>query len=337
MFSMEQLESFVAVAEEQHFGRAAVRLHITQPPLSRRIQLLEEQLGVDLFDRSRRAVRLTAAGRVFLVDARKILALAQEAALSAQRMPRGEIGVVTIGFTAASAYSFLERVVSAANAELPGVELVLREMVSAAQLEALLSGTIDIGMIRPPATGADIMTRHLFSESMLAAVPAGHQLAQREFDPVLTDFDGEQFIGYSPSEARYFYEILVGVFRVGRGAPGVRPVRQPDTHDAGHGEGRIGHRDGAERRVGAALRGCGAPSGGRPTAGPGGTRCRLAAEQRQSGAAGVAPGDQPRGAVGPPCFDADDGPPITRTCSGYSRLGSHDRRDRGSDACRRIF
>src|SRR6478735_9517769 len=114
MFSMEQLESFVAVAEEQHFGRAAVRLHITQPPLSRRIQLLEEQLGVELFDRSRRAVRLTAAGRVFLVDARKILALAQEAALSAQRMPRGEIGVVTIGFTAASAYSFLERVVSAA-------------------------------------------------------------------------------------------------------------------------------------------------------------------------------------------------------------------------------
>lgn len=220
MFSMEQLESFVAVAEEQHFGRAAVRLHITQPPLSRRIQLLEEQLGVELFDRSRRAVRLTAAGRVFLVDARKILALAQEAALSAQRMPRGEIGVVTIGFTAASAYSFLERVVSAANTELPGVELVLREMVSAAQLEALLSGTIDIGMVRPPATGADIMTRHLFSESMLAAVPAKHQLAQREFDPVLTDFDGEQFIGYSPSEARYFYEILVGVFR----SAGVRPV-----------------------------------------------------------------------------------------------------------------
>jgi len=154
VFSMEQLESFVAVAEEQHFGRAAVRLHITQPPLSRRIQLLEEQLGVELFDRSRRAVKLTSAGRVFLLDARKILKLAQEAALSARRAPLGEIGLVTIGFTAASAYTFLEAVVSAANAELPEVELVLREMVSSVQLESLLSGTIDIGMVRPPASGA---------------------------------------------------------------------------------------------------------------------------------------------------------------------------------------
>ena len=219
MFSMEQLESFVAVAEEQHFGRAALRLHITQPPLSRRIQLLEEQLGVDLLDRSRRAVRLTSAGRVFLLDARKILKLAQEATLSAQRAPLGEIGLVTIGFTATSAYTFLESVVSAAKAELPEVELVLREMVTSAQLDALLSGGIDIGMIRPPATGADIVTRQLFVESMLAALPSGHVLARRELDPGLADFDGEQFIGYSPSEARYFHELLVGAFR----SAGIRP------------------------------------------------------------------------------------------------------------------
>ncbi len=220
MFSMDQLESFVAVAEEQHFGRAATRLHITQPPLSRRIQLLEEQLGVDLFDRSRRAVKLTPAGRVFLADARKILTLAQQAALSARRTPRGEIGLVTIGFTAASAYTFLETVVSAANTELPEVELVLREMVTPAQLEALHAGTIDIGMIRPPVTGADIVSRHLFSETLLAAIPAGHRLAERDNLPTIADFDGEQFIGYSPAEARYFYEILVGIFR----AAGVRPV-----------------------------------------------------------------------------------------------------------------
>jgi len=220
MFSMDQLESFVAVAEEQHFGRAAIRLHITQPPLSRRIQLLEEQLGVDLFDRSRRAVKLTPAGRVFLVDARKILKLAQEAALSARRTPRGEIGLVTIAFTASSAYAFLNRVVSAANTELPQVELVLREMVSQAQLEALLAGTIDIGILRPPVNGAEIVTRPLSTESMLAAVPAGHRLANSDTALSISDFDGEQFIGYSPAEARYFHEILVGVFR----AAGVRPV-----------------------------------------------------------------------------------------------------------------
>ena len=220
MFSMDQLESFVAVAEEQHFGRAAIRLHITQPPLSRRIQLLEEQLGVDLFDRSRRAVKLTPAGRVFLVDARKILKLAQEAALSARRTPRGEIGLVTIAFTASSAYAFLNRVVSAANTELPQVELVLREMVSQAQLEALLAGTIDIGILRPPVNGAEIVTRPLSTESMLAALPAGHRLANSDTPLSISDFDGEQFIGYSPAEARYFHEILVGVFR----AAGVRPV-----------------------------------------------------------------------------------------------------------------
>ena len=109
MFTMEQLESFVAVAEERHFGRAAQRLHITQPPLSRRIHLLEEELRVELFDRSHRAVKLTSAGRVFLVDARKILKLAQDAALSAQRTPRGEVGVVAIGFTAGSATSSSRR------------------------------------------------------------------------------------------------------------------------------------------------------------------------------------------------------------------------------------
>ncbi len=220
MFSLEQLESFVAVAQEQHFGRAAVQLHITQPPLSRRIQLLEEQLGVDLLDRSRRTVKLTPAGRVFLLDARRILTLAHEALLSARRAAQGEIGVVTIGFTAASAYTFLESVVAAASAELPEVELVLREMVTSAQLDALHSGAIDLGLIRPPGTGADIVTRHLSAESMLAALPTSHALAGRAADPALADFDGEQFIGYAPTEAGYFHEILIGVFR----AAGVRPV-----------------------------------------------------------------------------------------------------------------
>ena len=219
MFTMEQLESFVAVAEERHFGRAAQRLHITQPPLSRRIHLLEEELRVELFDRSHRAVKLTSAGRVFLVDARKILKLAQDAALSAQRTPRGEVGVVAIGFTAGSAYEFLEKVVGAANTELPEVELVLKEMVTPAQLEALHSGTIDVGLIRPPATGADITSRLLTSEPLLAALPVGHRLAVAAREPTIADFDNERFIGYSPSEASYFYEILASEFR----RAGIRP------------------------------------------------------------------------------------------------------------------
>ncbi len=219
MFTLEQLGSFVAVAEELHFGRAAARLSMTQPPLSRRIRLLEDDLGVQLFDRSHRAVKLTPAGRVFLADARRLLHLSHDAALSARRTPRGESGVVTVGFTATTAYSFLEHVLSAVNTELPQVELVLREMVTATQLEALGEGGIDVGMIRPPATGPDLVTAPLFHEPLLAALPQDHWLALREPEPAVSDFDGEPFVMYSPSEARYFYEVLISIFRRTETAP----------------------------------------------------------------------------------------------------------------------
>jgi len=212
MFSLNQIESFVAVAEELHYGRAAARLSMTQPPLSRRIQLLERELGVELFDRSQRAVKLTPAGRVFLADARKLLQLSHEAALSARRTPRGHAGVVTLGFTAATAYAFLEPVLAASAQRLPQVELVLREMVSSAQMQALLAGALDLAMVRPPATGADIATAPLFREPLLAALPARHRLARRKRGPHVSDFDREPFIMYSPSEARYFYELLVSIF-----------------------------------------------------------------------------------------------------------------------------
>ncbi|MEV0144508.1 MULTISPECIES: LysR family transcriptional regulator [unclassified Nonomuraea] len=222
MVSMEQLVGFVAVAEELHYGRAAARLRMTQPPLSRRIQALERELGVELFDRTRRAVRLTPAGRAFLAEARKVLQVSQEAVLTARRTPRGDAGVVTLAFTATTAYSFLERVVTEAGARLPGVELVLREMVTAAQVEALLSGAVDVGMVRPPVRTADIRTAPLTSEPLLAALPDGHPLAVRAPYPSVADLDGEPFIMYSPSEARYFHEVLVAVFRTA----GVQPVHR---------------------------------------------------------------------------------------------------------------
>lgn len=219
MFTFDQLETFVAVAEELHFGRAAQRLSMTQPPLSRRIKLLEDELGVRLFDRTHRSVKLTPAGRVFLADARQLLHLSHEAALSARRVPRGESGVVTLGFTATTAYSFLEHVLTAASERLPRVELVLREMVSSTQLEALLAGSMDLGMIRPPATGADLVTMPLIREPLLAALPQRHPLAVRTADPGVHDFDGEPFVMYSPAEARYFYEVLVSIFRGAESMP----------------------------------------------------------------------------------------------------------------------
>ncbi len=211
--------SFVAVAEELHYGRAAERLSMTQPPLSRRIQLLERELGVELFDRTHRTVRLTPAGRVFLAEARKILRSSQEATLYVRRAKKGEVGVVTLGFTATAAYSYLERVLAAANAEVPGVDLVLREMATSAQVEEMLAGGIDLGMVRPPVTGGDIVTLPLWREPLLAALPSGHPLARRKRNPDVRDFGGEPFIMYSPSEGRYFHDLLVAVFRTARVQP----------------------------------------------------------------------------------------------------------------------
>jgi DNA-binding transcriptional LysR family regulator len=107
MFELRQLRCFVVVAEELHFGRAAVRLHMTQPPLSRQIQLLEHHLHALLLERNNRNVRLTSAGRHFLPEARTILRLAESASLAARRIARGDAGTVTIGFTASSGYRFM--------------------------------------------------------------------------------------------------------------------------------------------------------------------------------------------------------------------------------------
>ncbi|MEU4312387.1 LysR substrate-binding domain-containing protein [Nocardia sp. NPDC024068] len=213
MFTLNQLESFVAVAETLHYGRAAERLSISQPPLSRRIQLLERELRVELFDRTGRAVRLTTAGQAFLGDARRILGLSEQAALTVRRVPEGEIGTVSMGFTASSAHSVLDAFVAAARTRLPGVDLVLRERVSGTQLEELRAGELDLVLVRPPVRGSELSHHPLHREPLLAAIPTGHPLATRESIPHVRDFDDEPFVMYSPAEARYFYEVLVGVFR----------------------------------------------------------------------------------------------------------------------------
>ena len=150
MFELSQVRCFVAVAEELHFGRAAARLNMTQPPLSRQIQILERILGVKLLQRGNRLVKLTPAGQSFLTEARLILKLTESAALLARRVAEGKAGSVNIGFTAASSYSYVPELVAACRQQLPDVELILKEMVSGDQLKRLGAGEIDIGLLRPP-------------------------------------------------------------------------------------------------------------------------------------------------------------------------------------------
>ncbi|MFE5022540.1 LysR substrate-binding domain-containing protein [Streptomyces sp. NPDC056656] len=219
MFTLAQLVSFVAVAEELHFTRAAERLQMTQPPLSRQIQLLEHDLGVQLLDRTNRSVRLTPAGRTFLNEARHILRQSEHAALAVRQVSAGEAGAIAIGFTAASANSALGTLLEVARSAMPRVEVVLRELVTRDQLEAITEGSLDLGMIRPANTGPDLETRPAVREGLLAALPTGHPLAEREGDLRVEDFDGEQVLMYSPVEARYFHELLVSIFRAAQVAP----------------------------------------------------------------------------------------------------------------------
>lgn len=220
MFTLAQLTNFVAVAEELHFGRAAERLRMTQPPLSRQIQLLESSLRVQLFDRTKRSVRLTQPGRAFLHEARRVLRQAEQAALAVRQVSTGQAGSIAIGFTAAGAYSVLGTLLDTARRVMPGVEIVLREMVTRDQLEALTESSLDLGLVRPPVTRPGLDSRPAEQEQLVAAVPTGHRLAQNEQPLDITDFDGQDILMYSPVESRYFHELLISVFR----AAGVTPV-----------------------------------------------------------------------------------------------------------------
>jgi DNA-binding transcriptional LysR family regulator len=215
---LSQLRCFVLVAEELHFGRAALRLHLTQPPLSRQIQLLEKRLGVRLLERSSRSVRLTSAGRTFLADARHILRLAESSALAVRRAARGESGHVTIGFTAASGYSLMPGMITECRARLPNVAINLREMATREQIEALASGALDLALLRPNASLEEFESLRVMREPLLAALPKSCPLARGQ-SPAMDDFDGIPFVMYSPTEARYLHDLVASLFALA----GVKP------------------------------------------------------------------------------------------------------------------
>jgi DNA-binding transcriptional LysR family regulator len=211
MFDLNQLRCFVTVAEELHFGRAAARLNMTQPPLSRQIQVLEHIVDAPLLERTSRSVRLTPAGRSFLPEARRILKLAESASQVARRIAMGKTGSLKLGYTAAAAYGYLPELIAACRARLPEVDFSLKEMVSEDQLEALTSGQIDAGLLRPPIGRPELATRRVLAEPLLAAIPRKHPLASAATLSI-KDFDSQPFVMYSPYESRYFHDLLVALF-----------------------------------------------------------------------------------------------------------------------------
>ncbi|GHJ40428.1 LysR family transcriptional regulator [Streptomyces sp. TS71-3] len=212
--SLQQLRGFVAVAEEQHFGRAAARLSMTQPPLTRQIQALEKSLGVTLFERTGRGARITAAGRVFLEHCRRVLALLDAAPLAARRAADGRTGTLRIGFTAIGAYAVLADVLALVTEHIPDAAVELTELVSPDQFDALADLRLDLGLVRPPIPEpyASVLVH---SEELVLAVPAAHPLAEGAAPVPLADVTDE-YIGYSPEGSQYLHDICAAMIGVDR-------------------------------------------------------------------------------------------------------------------------
>jgi DNA-binding transcriptional LysR family regulator len=209
VITLEQVRSFVAVAEELHFGRAAERLQMTQPPLSRQIQKLEKAVGARLLERDNRRVELTGAGAAFLDEAYRLLNMVEGAGDLARRVDAGAAGVVRLGFTAVSAISILGPLLRRLTAELPDVEVRLSERVTMAQVDGIRRGELDIGLARPPFDTALLSSRVVLREPLMAVVPEGHPLAALDRALTPQDFEGEAVIGYHHQQARYFNELAV--------------------------------------------------------------------------------------------------------------------------------
>lgn len=204
MFTFDQLRAFVTVAEELHFGRAAARLHMSQPPLSRLIQHLESDVGVRLFDRDNRNVALSHAGKVFLPEARRILAYAEDASYLTRRAGKGSLGILQLGFTPVAGVSILGDLLAKLNYVVPNVSVILKEQNSSEGIQDRLQHELDLGLARPTPHRLDLESIVVHRDLLVAAVPTHHPLAGITRPLLPSDFENEDLISYDPSGARYF-------------------------------------------------------------------------------------------------------------------------------------
>lgn len=178
--SARLLEQFVVVAEEEHFGRAAARLSMSQPPLTQAVQRLEREVGTALLERVGRGVRLTPAGVVFAADAAALLVAQDAAAERARRVAAGLEGVVRLGFVGSLSVGFVPDLLRRAGGQVPQVDLRLVQGSSRSLLEQVGRRTLDIAVVRAASVGdSSLAVRHVHRERLLLAVPAGHRLASR--------------------------------------------------------------------------------------------------------------------------------------------------------------
>ncbi|MBP1992184.1 LysR substrate-binding domain-containing protein [Paenibacillus eucommiae] len=206
---LRKIHYFIAVAEELHFNRAAEKLNMTQPPLSQQIQALEEELGVKLFERNKRTVRLTAAGSVFWEEAQLILSQLERSIKITQMAGQGIVGHIIIGFVDSAADGIMVDMLSLFRERFPNIQLTLREMTSAQQWQALHDGTIHIGFLRFIEPAKHIDFRALAKESLVAVLPKHHPLAELPALSVCSLKD-EPFILFPRHFGAPFHDLIIG-------------------------------------------------------------------------------------------------------------------------------
>lgn len=210
---LRHLRYFVAVAEELHFGRAAERLRISQPPLSQQIQALEDRVGARLLARNNRNVSLTQAGEMFLKEAYQVLAQVNRAAEKAARLERGELGELTIGFTSSAPFiSVVSRSLRAFRQLSPDVHIKMREVNTKQQLEPLLNGDLDLGVMRNTRLPDALQHQLLLREPLLAVVPNGHPLTLKAPGTLrFSDLAQEPFVFFSREVGTALYDEILAL------------------------------------------------------------------------------------------------------------------------------
>lgn len=198
-----QLRSFVVMADEMHVGRAAKRLHLAQPTLSRQLAALERDLGLPLFSRVRRRLRLTTTGEVFLGRVREILRQTDEAAQEARRADRGELGTLRLGYVQSAIYEAVPRLVERFRTACPDVRVEVQAMTTLRQIDGLRSNELDAGLLRPQQPSDDLLggltTRVLTRGTWQAVLPAAHPLAGSPH-VALAALAAEPFVLYAREE-----------------------------------------------------------------------------------------------------------------------------------------
>lgn len=225
---LRHLRYFIAVAEELHFGRAAARLNISQPPLSQQIQILEQQTGARLLARTNRSVSLTAAGQQFLADSRQILNQVEEAAARAERLHLGEIGELRLGFTSSAPFiGAVSDTLSQFRHRYSDVHIQTREINTREQIAPLNDGTLDLGLMRNTVLPESLAWQPVLREPLLAMVHRDHLLAQQGAVS-LVDLAAEPFVFFDPHAGTGLYDDILGLMR----RYGLSPVISQEVGEA---------------------------------------------------------------------------------------------------------